>query len=191
MSALLKEVNQIDVRKGDWMVTASGQKFYPLDPRPEDVHIEDIAHALAMNNRFNGHTVRPYSVGLHSLLCSQWVEGAHAMTALLHDATEAYLADVVRPAKRGMPEYMKIEKDLWEKAIAPRFGLPLLMPEEVHTVDNRMLVTEAGQLMGPSSPLWWEGVGWPQPFDLKIPELSWEEVRDLFLTRFRELDQQN
>lgn len=187
MKVQLQKVQGPEVRVGDWMVTATGVQFYPLDPRPEEVRIEDIAHALSMNNRFNGHTERPYSVGLHSLLCSHYAAPGHELAALLHDATEAYLADVVRPAKRFMPEYTRIENDLWAKAIAPRFGLPVQMSKEVHEVDNRMLVTEAGQLMGPSSPLWWLGDGWPEGYDIEIPDLTWQEVRRQFLERFYEL----
>lgn len=58
-------------RRGDFICTYTGRKFYPLDPRPEDVCIEDIAHALALVNRFGGHTRVPYSVAQHSVLCCQ------------------------------------------------------------------------------------------------------------------------
>ena len=51
----------IETRKGDWMQTISGRQFWPIDPRPEDVFIEDIAHALSMMCRFNGHCDRFYS----------------------------------------------------------------------------------------------------------------------------------
>lgn len=175
-------------RKGDWMVTFSGEKFHPLDPRPEEVHIIDIAHSLSMNNRYNGHTVRPYSVGLHSILCSLHAPKGFELEALLHDATEAYLADVVRPAKRGMPEYMAIEQALWENAISIKFGLPKTISEEVHLIDNIMLVTEADQLMGPNSPRWWEDAHWPDKIEgLVIPTLTWVEVKYLFLSRYNEL----
>lgn len=178
----------INKRLGDWMVTYTGKKFYPIDPRVEDVDIEDIAHALSMNNRFNGHTTRPYSVGYHSLLCSYHVEPGYELEALLHDATEAYLADVVRPAKQHMPEYKAIEQNLWEEAIAPKFGLNRKISNAVHLVDNRMLVTEAAQLMGPNSPKWWEDYHWPEPFpDLVIGEPTYTEVKEMFLARFYEL----
>lgn len=180
--------NKDGSRIGDWMVTFTGQKFYPLDPRPEEVHIEDIAHALAINNRYNGHTIRPYSVGHHSILCSYYVEEGHELMALLHDATEAYLADVVRPAKRGMPEYMEIENRLYENAIAPKFGLSKTLTKEVHIVDNRMLVTEARQLLNDKGPKWWEEEHWPVPFGgLIIEEIPWQEVEIWFLDRFKEL----
>lgn len=54
-------------RRGDWMQTFSGIQFYPLDPRVEDVRIEDIARALAMQCRYNGHVTRFYSVAEHSV----------------------------------------------------------------------------------------------------------------------------
>ena len=51
----------------DWIQTYSGKKFYPLDPRPEDIDIRDIAHALSLNCRFNGHCRCFYSVAEHSV----------------------------------------------------------------------------------------------------------------------------
>ena len=65
MSALLASTTQ--GRKGDWILTYSGIEFWPLDPRPEDVRIEDIAHALSMQCRFAGHCDRFYSVAEHSI----------------------------------------------------------------------------------------------------------------------------
>lgn len=53
------------MRKGDWILTFTGRRFYPLDPRPEDVCLEDIAHALSLICRYNGHSRFFYSVAEH------------------------------------------------------------------------------------------------------------------------------
>src|SRR3990167_8105269 len=93
-SPLLKD------RTGDWIQTYMGSAFYPLDPRPEDVDIRDIAHSLSLMCRFNGHCTKFYSVAEHSL---HVVEGVAFTTnwntfemrrALLHDSAETYLSDV-------------------------------------------------------------------------------------------------
>src|SRR3990167_2984266 len=103
----------------DWIQTASGIAFWPLRPRIEDVRIEDIAHALAAVNRFNGHTRVPWSVAEHSLqLTYELVRvGSPRETCLyglLHDASEAYLCDMPRPLKRAavMAGYRLAEAEL-------------------------------------------------------------------------------
>lgn len=87
-------------RKGDWMQTYTGRKFWPLNPRAEEVYIEDIAHSLALSCRFNGHCKVFYSIAQHSVLVSQIVKPTQQLIALLHDSAEAYLGDIIRPIKR-------------------------------------------------------------------------------------------
>lgn len=70
-----------DARKGDWVCTYEGREFYPLDPRAEDVSIDDIAHSLSMQCRFNGHCRYFYSVGQHSILVHDLVERVIAGTS--------------------------------------------------------------------------------------------------------------
>jgi hypothetical protein len=65
--------------RGDWIQTATGRPFWPIDPRPEDIDIEDIAHALSMLCRFGGHCLRFYSVAEHSVLLSQYVAPEHKL----------------------------------------------------------------------------------------------------------------
>lgn len=91
-------------RDDAWILTYTGREFWPLDPRAEDVFIEDIAHALALTCRFTGHCREFYSVAQHSVLCSHYVadhggDTGTQLAALLHDASEAYLPDVARPIK--------------------------------------------------------------------------------------------
>ena len=104
-------------RIGDWMCTASGVTFYPLDPRPEEIRIEDIAHSLALQCRFAGHCREFYSVAEHSVRGAQALRSIGATVAmqaafLLHDASEAYAVDLPRPIKRMMPNYKAMEKAL-------------------------------------------------------------------------------
>lgn len=140
-------------RKGDWLQTFTGAVFYPLDPRPEEIHIDDIAHALAMQCRYSGHTSRFYSVAEHCVHVSRVVAPEYALWGLLHDASEAYLVDIPRPLKRYMPQYHEWESGLMA-VICGRFGLSLTMPASVKEADNRMLATEKAVLMGPCEGEW-------------------------------------
>src|SRR5437868_2917508 len=122
-------------RKGGWMQTSSGVAYYPLDPLPGDINIEDIAHALSNLCRFGGHCRRFYSVAEHSILVSRVVPRQHALQGLLHDATEAYMVDVPRPLKVELDNYARIEDLNW-RCIAAVFGVPYEMHESVKRADN-------------------------------------------------------
>jgi 5'-deoxynucleotidase YfbR-like HD superfamily hydrolase len=140
------------------MVTASGRAFYPLDPRPDEVTIEDIAHALSLLCRFGGHVRHFYSVAQHSVLVSQHVaatlrSGAGlwtpetatlALWGLLHDAAEAYCGDVIWPLKQARAlkaAFAPIEAGIMA-AICDRFDIPREEPEIVKACDLRALATE-------------------------------------------------
>jgi|GEM_PF-2522502 len=84
-------------RRGNSVQTYSGVLFDIEEPNPERVHVLDIAHGLAMQCRFNGATRQFYSVAQHSVLVSYLVAPEHALHALLDDAHEAYLGDLVTP----------------------------------------------------------------------------------------------
>ena len=134
--------------RGSYIVTFTGRAFYPLDARPEDVNIFDIAHALSRVCRYGGHTREHYSVAEHSVRCSLIVAPSNALCALLHDATEAYIGDMVRPLKVNMPQYREVEDHVW-RAVASKFGLPEAMPAEVKKADQILLRTEQRDLMPP------------------------------------------
>lgn len=173
-------------RTGPWMQLASGGAFFPLDPLPGDVHIEDIAHALSRICRFNGHvSVDHYSVAEHSVYVSQECDVADAIEGLLHDAAEAYVGDVIRPIKRALTEYGPIERRV-EQAIAERFGLRFPWPASVKVADDVVLRAEQRDLMPPT----------PIPdFDRyngarmrrSIIGMSSRVARESFLRRFAEL----
>lgn len=166
-----------------WIQTYTGKKFFPLNPRVEDIDILDIAHALSLMCRYGGHCSHFYSVGEHSVILSRVVPKEDALWALLHDATEAYLVDVPRPVKKELTNYREIEAGL-EVAIAMKFGLGLPMPEAVKHADNSILTDEMHALM-PNPPDRW---------DNELPALGvWFPLWDpphaeaAFLKRFNEL----
>ena len=128
------------------MQTYMGGQFWPLDPRSEDVNIEDIAHSLALSCRFNGHCNEFYSVAQHSILVSEIVVPSEAMAALMHDATEAYLGDIVRPLKRFLPNVYGIEKKL-ERVIFKHFNIEQYNKREIDRADNIALFMEMRDIM--------------------------------------------
>ena len=143
--------------RGDWMQTFTGRQFYPTSPLPDDVDPADIAHALSLICRYGGHARRFYSVAEHCVLMSYAVPAEHALAALLHDATEAYVGDVVRPLKRQLDGYADIEARV-AVAIARRFGLTgpgwAWMPPPVVEADNRILLDERAALFGHAPASW-------------------------------------
>jgi hypothetical protein len=174
-------------RKGDWMQTFTGRAYWPLDPRAEDVCIEDIAHSLAMQCRYAGHSLRRYSVAEHSVHASTLVPPEHALVALLHDATEAYCVDVPRPLKRNLAGYAEIEHANW-LAICERFGLEPEMPQCVHDADIAMLFCEQRQVMRPSPrPDWGMGLTTPIVADIKVGCWSPARAKAQFLAQFDRL----
>lgn len=164
------------------ITTYTGRSVMPLNPNPDDLDIEDIAHALSNSCRFTGHVKEFYSVAQHSYLCSTIVSDELALTALLHDASEAYLSDIARPIKQ-QPDfgdtYKKYEQKL-EKALSERFKLQYPYPDEIKWADNVLLRTEQRDLM-PDEVEGYEVLNDPiQPW---LPEYS--EIK--FLTRYLEL----
>lgn len=170
-------------RLGDWMQTFTGKQFWPLDPKAEEVDIEDIAHSLSLQCRFGGHCLRFYSVAEHSVFVSRLVPPDLALVGLLHDATEAYVSDVPKPLKRFLPGYPELEAAVWV-AVAERFHLPPVIPVEVKWADTAILLTEAGQNMA-TPPVPWSTPG--EPASVFLQFLSPEKAKDQFLSRFYEI----
>lgn len=120
----------------------------------DDIHIEDIAHALSQIVRFTGHITKPYTVAQHSVLVSTLCPKEHALWGLLHDASEAYLGDVSTPLKSLLPQYREIEGRV-QREIAGRFGLCWPMPPEVKEADRAALIAEKRALFSHQVP--WPG----------------------------------
>jgi hypothetical protein len=184
-------------RNGDWMQTFTGRQFWPIDPYPSEISIEDIAHSLAMQCRFAGHCLRFYSVAEHSVLVSRALPPHLKLWGLLHDAAEAYVLDVVRPLKPFLPGYREIE-DRVMVAICAHFCLdldpmtsPPAMPSEVKLVDNRILLSERDQNMLPTSHVWGlaqaaAGAGFG-PLDVTLQFWSPYEAERQFLAEFADI----
>lgn len=170
-------------RSGDFIITYTGGRFYPMDPREEDINIEDIAHSLALINRFTGHTKFPYSVAQHCYWASVLTPAEHKLAALLHDASEAYVNDIARPVKVNLPDYQAVEDHIQE-IICKKFGVDVFHPE-VKKADNIMLVTEARVLCNGEG--WWNDDRYPPPADLPIDPWDWQYAEDLYIKRFEEL----
>ena len=171
------------VRGGDWMQTITGRKFWPIDPRAEDIDIYDIAHALSMMCRFNGHCKVFYSVAEHSVYVSDLCPSEHAAWGLLHDASEAYIADIVKPAKPYIAGYKEAESRIMA-AVCERFGLTVDEPYEVKVADNSILADEAEQIMGPHPDEWYLPFA---PSGTKIVGYAPSDAKKIFLDRAKYL----
>jgi hypothetical protein len=133
--------------KDRYLSTYTGKKFYPYDPRPEQICIEDIAHGLSMLCRFAGQCRFFFSVAEHSIAVARLLPANLKLFGLLHDASEAYLADLPRPVKAGLPEYKAIEANV-ARVIAEKFELPFPMPPEVKAADQALLKDEVFSFFG-------------------------------------------
>lgn len=101
----------------DYIYTVSKKKFYPLNPRIEDIDITDIAHALSMIARANGHFPHFHSVAQHCIECAnealaRGFDAKIALACLLHDGAEAYMSDVTTPVKSRLSDYRIYEDNL-------------------------------------------------------------------------------
>lgn len=157
-------------RTGHWIPTYSGVRFYPLDPRPEEVRIEDIAHALSHICRYGGHVPTFYSVAQHSVLVARCTErllgvrgyrgqrlAAGAAYALLHDAGEAYVGDLVQPLKASgaAPRLVQAEDQIM-LAVCAATGVRRTAEVSIVTkeADCAVLKAEARDLFGQPDADW-------------------------------------
>lgn len=169
-----------------WLYTYSGVRFDVEDPRPENINIIDIAHALSLLCRYGGHSSRFYSVAEHSVLVSYLVPEEDALAGLLHDATEAYVVDLPRGVKNAIGyRYRMLEVAVWD-AIVKQFGLASKLPESVKYADNAILLTEKKALMHPSVPEWLVGMGYEEP-NVEIVGFTSRVAEAMFLQRFKQL----
>ncbi len=197
-------------RYGSYIWTASGAKFWPLDPRPEDVTIADIARGLATGCRYSGQIGLDtgfdyYSVAEHCVIVSIYAEHrarelgkpyhviwSWALEALLHDAPEAYIGDVSRPVKyqRELRAYRRIEARI-EQAVQQQFCLRPT-PESSHEIkclDNRVLVDEidAFMLLPEGDTLDGQIAKFGSPLGCNIAGLSPRKAEHIYLHRYNEI----
>jgi 5'-deoxynucleotidase YfbR-like HD superfamily hydrolase len=176
----------LTANRGDWIQVASGELFYPLSPSADEVTIQDIAHALSMKCRYSGHCLKFYSVAEHSVYVSQHVPEEYALWGLLHDAAEAYSADIPRPLKRNLKEWGVIEERI-QNAVCDRFGLDRKEPDVVKLVDTQMLLKEKDALLAPCATPWDTSYIIPSNFEVTIQALAPDQAKQFFLDRFKEL----
>ncbi|WP_071795048.1 HD domain-containing protein [Natronohydrobacter thiooxidans] len=144
-----------------WQRMLSGRRLDLLDPTPVDIEIEDIAHGLAFVARWNGQTMGdwPYSVAEHSLLVEEIYtrmtprpDPRWQLAALLHDAPEYVIGDMISPVKAAVgPGYGALD-DRLSTAIHIRFGLPARLPapvkKKIKAADRLSAWLEATRIAG-------------------------------------------
>lgn len=174
-------LNHPEIIEKSWVVTLSGQRFNILNPHPKDIRLEDIACSLARQARFNGHTRFFYSVGQHSCLGAQVSPTKDiAKQMLFHDATEAYIGDLVSPVKRLLPDFEIIEGRI-HRAICEKFDLEMPSPKVIKQIDRRLLATEVRDLITKDLKSW--GISEDEPYDFPVipwpPEVTEARFLDL------------
>jgi hypothetical protein len=168
-----------------WITTFTGRQFHPFNPAVSDIHIYDIAHALANTCRFNGHTNQFYSVAQHSVLVAEVVKrmapDRPCHDALLHDAAEAYLTDVCTPVKRSLDGFVAMEERVLRTIFeAYKVDRPGAVREAlIHRADTTLLATEARDLVRGWKP---DGI---EPLAERIVPWSPERAEVIFLRAFR------
>jgi 5'-deoxynucleotidase YfbR-like HD superfamily hydrolase len=179
----------------------SGRRLDLLDPSPVDIEIEDIAHGLARVARWNGQTAGPhaFSVAQHSLLVADIVcrlrpaiDASFELAALLHDAPEYVIGDLISPFKAAVGiDYKAFELRLLA-AIHIRFALPAKLPETMTSLikraDRIAAFYEATRLAGFSQAEAFKFFG--RPGRVPPPDVTPKpahEIERVFLTRFRRL----
>lgn len=172
----------------DHITTYTKVHFTPLSPRAEDVRIVDIAHALSLMTRANGHFPVFHSIAQHCIECAEEARlrgetPRVQLACLLHDAGEAYMADITRPIKLHLPTYREIEEGLLS-VIYERF-LGGITPDEaaaVAAIDDALLYHEFYHFMG-------EEVLPPQPIT-RVPTfafVTFREAEEMYLRLFEEI----
>ncbi len=172
--------------RGPFIQIYPARKFFPFSPRPEEVFIESIAHGLSNICRYSGAGEKHYSVAEHCTLIARYLAAKHApevaLAGLLHDAPECLsgFGDTARPVKGKAPIIGETEDRIYSLAVAPRFGLPLDIPAEVHEADTRIIADEIAANLAPME---WQGQ-YDDPLGVRIRCWSPKEAEREFLATF-------
>jgi hypothetical protein len=176
-------------RRGDWLQMPGGRRFYPLDPRPAEVHIADVARSLSRTPRWRGMSDRVIWVAQHCVLVSELCPDEHALWGLLHDGPECIVCDLPSPLKSdpSMAPYVRADRAIMH-AFCDRFGLPRARPACVAAADRVVLATEARDLFDAVDPEWDRRWLRDAP-KLPDPVVPWSsaEAEARFLARFNRL----
>ena len=176
-----------------YILTVTGKHFDPVEPEDTLIDIRDIAHALSLICRANGHFPIFYSVAQHSIACAKeaierGLPREIVLGCLLHDASEAYLSDVTRPVKKDLPYYMEVEDKLQRLIWRHFIGRDLTGAEldQIFEIDDQMLSMEFHQLMPEE-----EGDGYHMLMREAICQVQpFEEIRNEFVELVNELSLQ-
>lgn len=170
--------------------TFRNRKFDLRSCEVADLDIEDIAHALALVNRFGGHTREPLSVAQHSVMAAILASryGVDPLSMLLHDAAEAYIGDMPKHIKLflGAP-YAEMEERV-QRCISQKYGTTWPMTDAMKRLDMDLLETEFRDLKGKRA----EGVpSYGTPLDIIVEPWTWQRSEDRFLSLFYEFGGRN
>lgn len=161
--------------------TFTGRIIDPRNMTTDDIHITDIAHALSNMCRYAGHVSKFYSVAQHSVLVSKLVLPEHALWALFHDASEAYVNDIPSAFKHEMTDYYKWEKKIMRLIVEHYKLKPKTIPEEVFFADHAICKDEMSALFTPSFLV-------PEPYyNILIDPWTPRQAKKEFLARFNKL----
>lgn len=173
-----------------YITTFSGLDFDPINPQLEDISITDISHSLSFMSRANGHCLHFYSVAQHCINCAKEAKARGyskkiQLACLLHDGSEAYMADIVRPFKHHLPQYLELEDKL-QAIIWKALGVPFLTKEEntlVFKIDDLVLFHEFEHTMTKNV------IAKSEDYvaNLDFSEHSMKDVQDKFLKLYEEL----
>ncbi len=180
-----------------WQRMLSGRRLDLLDPSPLDIEIEDIAHGLARVARWNGQTLgdHPFSVAQHSVVVEEIVahmqpglDAKWRLAALLHDAAEYVIGDMISPFKAALGLDYRTFEDRLEGAIHIRFGLPARTPVAIKNLikaaDQACAFFEATQLAGFNTDEARTLFGRPpRGYSLTVQPLSPREAQERYLQR--------
>lgn len=173
--------------RGPFISTYSGAKFFVRECNVQDIPIVDVAQALALNCRFNGHISKHYSVAEHSVLVSRLVSPENALYGLLHDYAEAFISDIPRPFKKTITGHDAFETEVMAN-VCELYGLPLDIPEDVAYIDTHICAVEAG-VLAKVVPDWIKHYDMSVCSARDIQGLGFRQARMEFMNRFNELTQ--
>ena len=197
---IIKPLKKINQRA--WQRMLSGRKLDILSPSPFDIEIEDIALGLSRVTRWNGQTTGkyPYSVAQHSVLVEELfnieypnLDKKWNLAALLHDAPEYVIGDLITPFKYALNNSYRFVEDNLMKAIYLRFGLPALLPRHIESkikkIDKSLAWFEAVDLAGYNEKEASKIIKKPNLNSKRqiIVALSANDIQKKFLKRFEEI----
>lgn len=156
--------------------STTGVLIDPVNPNPDHIRIEDIAHAMSLVCRYGGHISTHYSVAQHSVIVSSYFnEPSLALAGLLHDAEEYIFGDMVSPLKKRYPDYCR-DADNLRNVIYTKFGVPLDLYKEIKPIDNIVYHRERASLFCGKIDI-----------SQRIRPLAPRDAEITFLNRFRQL----